>query len=88
MVRSITSDDFNVSIISPVEVSADPEDASFAMGTEGALVSYGKRRRHDHLPMGEVDPSLRSGAQWMVLLQPLSRYPISNPVPLVSIGAS
>ena len=34
---SITSDDFNVSIISPVEVSADPEDASFVMGTEGAL---------------------------------------------------
>ena len=34
---SITSDDFNVSIISPVEVSADPEDASFVMGTEGTL---------------------------------------------------
>ena len=34
---SITSDEFNVSIISPVEVSADPEDASFVMGTEGSL---------------------------------------------------
>ena len=34
---SITSDEFNVSIISSVEVSADPEDASFVMGTEGSL---------------------------------------------------
>ena len=33
----MTSDEFNVSIISAVEVTDDPVDASFVMGTEGTL---------------------------------------------------
>ena len=85
---SITSDDFNVSIITPVEVSADPEDASFVMGTEGTLSVTASGGGTITYQWEKLDPKSKKWSPVDGATSATLTIAISNPVPLVSIGAS
>ena len=63
---TITSEQFNVSIITPVEVTKDPKDASFVMGAAGTLTVTATVEVTSPINGRNWIPSPRNGVQLKV----------------------